>query len=72
MSGEPLIFDCEKGPLRSPQSLKPSALPGDTYHWLMWPRHPEADGMFERFNGRISDVSVATRFHSREGSQMAV
>jgi len=31
LNGEPLIFDCEKAPLRGPQSLKPPALPGDTY-----------------------------------------
>lgn len=31
---ELLIFDCEKAPLRGQQSLKPPALPGDTY-WLL-------------------------------------
>jgi transposase InsO family protein len=35
-------------------------------HRLIKPRHPQTNGMVERFNGRISDVLATTRFRSRE------
>ena len=35
-------------------------------HRLVKPRHPQTNGMVERFNGRISDVLATTRFRSRE------
>jgi transposase InsO family protein len=33
-------------------------------HRLIPPRHPQTNGMVERFNGRISDVLATTRFDS--------
>jgi transposase InsO family protein len=33
-------------------------------HGLIPPRHPQTNGMVERFNGRISEVIVQTRFAS--------
>ena len=33
-------------------------------HRLCPPRHPQTNGMVERFNGRIGDVIAQTRFHS--------
>jgi transposase InsO family protein len=33
-------------------------------HRLCPPRHPQTNGMVERFNGRISDLINQTRFHS--------
>ena len=33
-------------------------------HRLCPPRHPQTNGMVERFNGRISDLVKQTRFHS--------
>jgi len=33
-----------------------------TEHRLAPPRHPQTNGMVERFNGRISDVVQQTRF----------
>jgi transposase InsO family protein len=33
-------------------------------HRLSPPRHPQTNGMVERFNGRISEVIEQTRFHS--------
>lgn len=33
-------------------------------HRLIPPRHPQTNGMVERFNGRISEVVGQTRFHS--------
>ena len=33
-------------------------------HRLCPPRHPQTNGMVERFNGRISDIVNQTRFHS--------
>lgn len=38
-------------------------------HRLIKPRHPQTNGMVERFNGRISDVLATTRFRSREDLQ---
>ncbi len=38
-------------------------------HSLIKPRHPQTNGMVERFNGRISDVLATTRFRSREDLQ---
>ncbi|MEO8810024.1 MAG: IS481 family transposase, partial [Rhodanobacter sp.] len=35
-------------------------------HRLIPPRHPQTNGMVERFNGRISDILATTRFNSRE------
>lgn len=35
-------------------------------HRLIPPRHPQTNGMVERFNGRISDVLATTRFVSGE------
>ena len=35
-------------------------------HRLIKPRHPQTNGMVERFNGRISDVLATTRLRSRE------
>jgi len=34
-------------------------------HRLIPPRHPQTNGMVERFNGRISDIVNQTRFGSR-------
>lgn len=34
-------------------------------HRLIPPRHPQTNGMVERFNGRISEVVNQTRFGSR-------
>jgi len=39
-------------------------------HRLIPPRHPQTNGMVERFNGRISDVLATTRFAS--GEQLAI
>ena len=33
-------------------------------HRLIKPRHPQTNGMVERFNGRISEVTASTRFDS--------
>jgi len=38
-------------------------------HRLIKPRHPQTNGMVERFNGRISEVPATTRFRSREDLQ---
>jgi transposase-like protein len=35
-------------------------------HRLIPPRHPQTNGMVERFNGRISEVVKQTRFSSRD------
>lgn len=35
-------------------------------HRLIPPRHPQTNGMVERFNGRISEVLNTTHFHSAE------
>ncbi len=35
-------------------------------HRLIRPRHPQTNGMVERFNGRISEVLATTRFQSGE------
>lgn len=36
----------------------------DIDHRLIKPRHPQTNGMVERFNGRISDILKTTRFRS--------
>lgn len=41
-------------------------------HRLIKPRHPQTNGMVERFNGRISDVLATTRFRSRDDLQMTL
>lgn len=38
-------------------------------HRLSPPRHPQTNGMVERFNGRISDILATTRFRSGEELQ---
>ena len=38
-------------------------------HRLIKPRHPQTNGMVERFNGRISDILATTRFRSRDEVQ---
>jgi transposase InsO family protein len=38
-------------------------------HRLSPPRHPQTNGMVERFNGRISDVLATTHFRSRDDLQ---
>ncbi|WP_081126054.1 IS481 family transposase [Metallibacterium scheffleri] len=38
-------------------------------HRLTKPRHPQTNGMVERFNGRISDILATTHFRSREDLQ---
>ena len=38
-------------------------------HRLTKPRHPQTNGMVERFNGRISDILATTRFNSRHDLQ---
>ena len=38
----------------------------DIEHRVIPPRHPQTNGMVERFNGRISDILATTRFDSRE------
>jgi len=35
-------------------------------HRLIPPRHPQTNGMVERFNGRIADVLQTTRFDSKK------
>ena len=35
-------------------------------HRLIKARHPQTNGMLERFNGRISDILATTRFRSGE------
>ena len=35
-------------------------------HRLIKPRHPQTNGMVERFNGRISEILTTTHFHSSE------
>ena len=41
-------------------------------HRLITPRHPQTNGMVERFNGRISDILATTRFHSRDDLQTTI
>ena len=41
-------------------------------HRLTKPRHPQTNGMVERFNGRISDILATTRFHSRDDLQTTI
>jgi transposase InsO family protein len=44
----------------------------DIEHRLIKPRHPQTNGMVERFNGRISDILATTRFRSREDLQTTI
>lgn len=44
----------------------------DIEHRLIKPRHPQTNGMVERFNGRISDVLATTHFRSREDLQTTI
>ena len=41
-------------------------------HRLTKPRHPQTNGMVERFNGRISDILATTRFRSRDDLQTTI
>lgn len=41
-------------------------------HRLIKPRHPQTNGMVERFNGRVSDILATTRFRSREDLQTTI
>ncbi|HBO0297470.1 TPA: IS481 family transposase [Pseudomonas aeruginosa] len=41
-------------------------------HRLAPPRHPQTNGMVERFNGRISDVLASTRFRSRDDLEVTL
>ena len=41
-------------------------------HRLIKPRHPQTNGMVERFNGRISDILETTRFRSRDDLQTPI
>ena len=41
-------------------------------HRLIKPRHPQTNGMVERFNGRISDILATTRFRSRDDLQTTI
>ena len=41
-------------------------------HRLITPRHPQTNGMVERFNGRISDILATTRFRSRDDLQTTI
>lgn len=41
-------------------------------HRLIRPRHPQTNGMVERFNGRISEVLATTRFQSGEHLEQAL
>jgi len=41
-------------------------------HRLAKPRHPQTNGMVERFNGRISDILATTRFRSRDDLQTTI
>jgi transposase InsO family protein len=41
-------------------------------HRLIKPRHPQTNGMVERFNGRISDILATTGFRSREDLQTTI
>jgi len=41
-------------------------------HRLAPPRHPQTNGMVERFNGRINELLRQTRFDSRADLQAAL
>ncbi|ABA89433.1 transposase of ISPca3, IS481 family [Syntrophotalea carbinolica DSM 2380] len=41
-------------------------------HRLIPPRHPQTNGMVERFNGRISEVLATTRFDSAENLEQTL
>ena len=41
-------------------------------HRLIKPRHPQTNGMVERFNGRISEVLATTRFDSAQSLEQTI
>lgn len=48
----------------------PAALPAE--HRLAPPRHPQTNGMVERFNGRINELLQQTRFDCRADLETAL
>lgn len=44
----------------------------DIDHRLIKPRHPQTNGMVERFNGRISDILATHHFNSDESLEVAL
>ena len=53
--------------LHNSSVLAIAALPAE--HRLAPPRHPQTNGMVERFNGRINELLQQTRFDSRADLQ---
>lgn len=47
-------------------------LPQDIAHRLIKPKHPQTNGMVERFNGRISDILATHHFNSDESLGVAL